>query len=478
MVGIDHSTLAGDEQYDYFGLLDLRVGAPPLEYMQSLNPTEDSTWSRTLPMEARRAWAPGEHPMLPEQLVLPGIRHSVWLGGPLRNEGSMAGFRTVLAEQAERIPMVTLWTDVPRSAFDLVRGGEVPEGRADLAAVHDMLAWANEKNVTLVSIDEVFHAGDPMSLHEEFRTEHAKQIGPGYAAASDILRLEILRRFGGVYCDGDNRITDFGAMQQVLHTSAGYALHSMGRPGEVGNDLMVIPQGHPVAEIFLDVIRENYTRTQRELYGPWARLAGPEGYRAEGQIANRRYSTMLRTGPQVLETLAQRLGVGTLAGLPVVGHSETNSAASWLRPAPGAAPTEAPSRETTLALTQRLVQTLVRELHNREGDLHLTLVAPVVDRHPQRELVWTAVLRHLAADPVLSGLVNRVTSRAVSPAGELVVDLPPEAAAVIVRNGPPGEVSSWLNGYAESAVLRLPDGAGHRERRRRPDRRTPGRVGP
>ncbi|MFD4395793.1 hypothetical protein [Kitasatospora sp. NPDC058478] len=465
LVGIDHSALTEDRQLDYFALLDLRFEAPLLEYMQELNQAEDSTWSRPVPLEARTAWAPADVPPLPEQLVLPGIRHSIWLGGPLGNEGSMGSFREVLAAQAQEIPMVTLWTDVPRSAFDLVRGGEVPEGRADLARVLDMHTWAEANNVLLISVDEVFHAGAPMSLHEQFRTEHAKQIGPGYAAASDILRLEILRRFGGVYCDGDNRITAFARMEQVLHTPSGYALHSMGRPGEVGNDLMVIPRRHPIADVFLDVIRDNYTKTQRELYGPAAEQTQPGGYRREGELANRRYSTMLRTGPDVLASLADRLGLPSYAQLPVIGHSQTNSAGSWLRPAPGAATAEvAPPPETTLALTQRVVQTLVRELHNREGDLHLSLVAPVVDRHPQRELVWTAALRYLASQPDLARLVRTVTERTFSPAGETRVRLPGEANAVIARTGKPAEGTWWLNGYARSATLRLPaDGGGHPE---------------
>ena len=93
---------------------------------------------------------------------------------------------------------------------------------------------------------------------------------------------------------------------------------------------------------------------------------------------------------------------------------------------------------------QHVVNTVARQLINREGDLHLTLVAPVVERLSEPGAGWRAVLT-LLAELQRAGrvpAVRSITDVRENPAGRFeVVRLPVEAEALLER-GPVG--SGWL----------------------------------
>jgi hypothetical protein len=230
----------------------------------------------------------------------PKLVHAVSLGG-VELPGSHDGWLTVL------------WTDVPRSKISL----------------------APTENVVVVNIDEVFNAESPMSLQPFFATEMAK---PGGRPA-DILRLEILRRFGGVSVEGDLHDLDLAAVdldQPWSHDSA-------------DNDVFAMPKGHPVTTVLLDQLRDGYRR--------------PE----------------------------------PLPVSPVVDDLSTTE------------------------LTKKIIQTLVRGLKVRGGDLHLNAVAAVLAGHSKAGVVWTAVLTFLASRPELAAQVNTVTWHHYGIADELAI---------------------------------------------------------
>ncbi|CAM5439453.1 hypothetical protein SFUMM280S_02494 [Streptomyces fumanus] len=114
--------------------------------------------------------------------------------------------------------------------------------------------------MVLLNVDEVFNSESPMSLHDFYRAETAKQVGPGYAAASDILRLEILNRFGGIYVDGDNLLHDPSHAAAAVTSPYGYAIDSDG--DTLGNSALVMPKGHPFAGLYLEQIKQLYTVPQ------------------------------------------------------------------------------------------------------------------------------------------------------------------------------------------------------------------------
>src|SRR5260370_39187773 len=137
---------------------------------------------------------------------MPLVKHTIWLGGRRTQPGFLASIAETAALLGPEGWRTVLWTDVPRRAFDAVINAAAGPVPAALGEVAEMLSRARASGVRLVNVDEVFHAGEPMRLNDYYRSEMAKQNGRGYAAASDILRLEILGRFGGLDSDADGRM--------------------------------------------------------------------------------------------------------------------------------------------------------------------------------------------------------------------------------------------------------------------------------
>ncbi|HYF37591.1 MAG TPA: hypothetical protein VD994_19980, partial [Prosthecobacter sp.] len=125
--------------------------------------------------------------------------HSIWIGGPLVDDGGKkaAIMRTLEFHKANNLTWsVNLWTDVSRADLHAA----APE-----SDVGKFKLWAEANQVNLLNVDEVFGPDTRMSLQGHFKLEENKK-GTGYAAASDILRLEALNRFGGIYTDGDDKV--------------------------------------------------------------------------------------------------------------------------------------------------------------------------------------------------------------------------------------------------------------------------------
>ncbi|MFI5607326.1 hypothetical protein [Amycolatopsis sp. NPDC051903] len=432
-------------------------------------PTAETTAPANLPHEASyaleqerpdhqlTAWAPGEVDPLPKVSETPLLLHAIWLGGPLRDAGTMQTFRANFGSAAQRFTgnvLSVLWTDVPRWQTDLARTTVPPaEGPDPLADVRDFVAWAQLHNVHLVNVDEVFTSEHPMLLQEFYNSETARRAGPGYAAASDILRMELMHRFGGLYTDGDNVVQGLDDLVTAAHSPQGYVTHRQGQ--KVANSAFAMPKGHPFARAYLDQQRENYGKTQRNLMPEGARTL-PQAFFATPHGRVHRNSIMYRTGPEALSQTARRIGLANAHQLPEMASVLMNSDASWLKPPPaGEATRPQLGREDTLALTQRVVQTLVRGLYNRNGDLHLTAVEPAVRRHPDPDLVWHAALSFLAADPDLAPLVRTVTDRHTYTGDTHDVQLPPAARALLDIDA--DRVHHALGEVQHTATLRSPD---------------------
>jgi hypothetical protein len=152
---------------------------------------------------------------------------------------------------------------------------------------------------------------------------------------------------------------------------------------------------------------------------------------------------------------ARRIGLASAQQLPGMSEIRMNSDASWLKPPlAGSSAPPSPERAETLELTQRVVQTLVRGLYNRDGDLHLTAVESTVNRHPEPDLVWHAALSYLAADPSLASLVRTVTDQRSYTGTVHDVQLPPAARALL--NVDPSRVHRNLGEVQRVATMRSP----------------------
>lgn len=416
--GHDYRQLTPRQTFAFLDKLDLAGSPKPSPKRMAPEGIKEAAegWvlERTRADRELSRWAPGDVPPLEKTTSTPRLIHGIWLGGPLRDAGKMSLFRRNFGESGKEFAgkaVTVLWTDVPREDFVAAsREGRIAvDGHDPLADVRDMSRWASENNVLLVNVNEVFNHENPMVLQEFYSSEVNKRTGPGYAAASDILRMQLMHDFGGMFADGDNKIEKLDDLTAVSESVEGFAVHRIGV--NVGNDAFVMSKGHPFAAAYLDQLRENYERTQEELLPPELKTSPPEEFDTP-LTRPYRHTVMVRSGPQVLAQVARRLGYDDYLDLPGMEHVSMHSAGSWLSPLPkGESALPPHDRESTLALTKSVIQTLVRGLRNRDGDLHLTAVEPVVLRHPNPDLVWHAVLAHIAGHPELSREVRTVTDR-------------------------------------------------------------------
>ncbi|WP_197519029.1 glycosyltransferase, partial [Mycobacterium sp. 1482292.6] len=197
----------------YFRALDLAAG-------QADRPVEhEEIWAEPAPADKGWWWPHRPRaefpdlvdlPDLPDRLEMPRVVHTIWLGGPVTDGRDVTNaLRTNLQALSARAQphglQVVLWSDVTRAQF-----GD------DAGVVAAMRQWAQQHRVIVLNVDEVFHAGEPMRLAGEYRMETAKGTAAGYGSASDILRLEVLHRFGGIYTDGDNPARDLHGLRDLL----------------------------------------------------------------------------------------------------------------------------------------------------------------------------------------------------------------------------------------------------------------------
>src|SRR4051794_4284763 len=147
-----------------------------------------------------RGLAPFE-PLAADTLEIPRVVASIWLGSPLSTrETSRAFWHNVQAAaiQYHGDFSFVVFTDLTRATVDRVRAEVTQPADPYLAEVWRMLAWAKgdgRYRIHLVNIDEVFHDQAPMLLDRLFRLNANKQDGPGWAAASDLLRWELVNRW-------------------------------------------------------------------------------------------------------------------------------------------------------------------------------------------------------------------------------------------------------------------------------------------
>ncbi|WP_191259944.1 hypothetical protein [Amycolatopsis oliviviridis] len=370
---------------------------------------------------------------LPARRETPKLLHGIWLGGPLADAGTTGIFQQGFAESARTLAgQAVLWTDVPRRRFEAALANE---SDASYAGERQMARWARSNGINLVNVDEVFNAEAPMRLDSFYRAELTKGTRRGYAAASDTLRVQALARFGGLYLDGDDRLLTPDILLRVHESPLGFGVSGVsGAAWSVpetmwNNNGLAWAKGHPMGWVYLDVLERSYRLPQAEVFPDVLAKAEKESFVTRFGRP-RRHSVLWRTGPQLFPKLRDR--TGEFAPLTGITH---NSLSSWV---PGRGHEAEPPRVTaadpdgTALLTAKVIQTLVRELANRQGDLHLTEVADLVERHETPAAIWSAALGYFADTPLLRERVRTMTSDRYQHDGFTTVSLPAEAAALLL----------------------------------------------
>ncbi|MFC9250959.1 WXG100-like domain-containing protein [Amycolatopsis thailandensis] len=393
---------------------------------------------------------------LPVQRETPKLVHGIWLGGPLADSGLTGELQKRFAKSAETVgAQAVLWTDVSR---DKIESALADENDPSLAGVRQMADWARRNGISLVNVDEVFNAEAPMRLDPFYRAELTKGVARGFAAASDTLRVEIVRRFGGVYVDGDDRLTDADAIRSLHDSKEGWALGVTTRDGgqAVNNSPLGMAKNHPVASFYLGQIEKKYELPQVELFPPGAATVPPTGFTTPGGSI-RRNSVMFRTGPMIFENLFKELGI---TRPPALAGVDRSSFMSWV---PGSkvevqhSHLDSDDVADTTRLTAQVTQTLIRQLRNRQGNLQLTEVVDLVRQHANPDIPLTAALKFLATIPALRGEVNSVTSSRFIKDSFFHVPLTADVADLLgAREGDPTE---FLGELIVPAKIKTPTAA-------------------
>ena len=386
---------------------------------------------------------------------IPRVLHAVWLGVPPSTESQFLCNLGYAARRYAGEVDVVLWTDLARDA--------VPHPLAD---------WAAEHGVALVNIFELFHADAPMVAHAQCVLEMAKQLPSGYAAASDLVRLEIVHRFGGVYADGDLKYADQDRdpaalgprpenlvefLDRLADSRPGFTMDPL-HGGGVGNDIVAAPARHRVIRFWLEQTRVNYFRSQAQIFGGLEAMALP--YVGEERWSHR-YVAPNRTG-RIHHRVLAVLGI-TAPDLPATQPPfRFNSVSSWIPNSPAApAPRPAVDDEQVLAVLERCLTVLEWQTVAREGDLYLAVIDPVVRTLPDPAAAWIALLTVLPTLPGTARITSVTDVRRRDDRGLERVELPPEAQALIDRpalsDAPDAldTVADWLG-----AGLAAPDDSG------------------
>ncbi|MEM1283280.1 MAG: glycosyltransferase, partial [Chlamydiota bacterium] len=199
---------------------------------------------------------------------IPRLQHSIWVGNPLNADiPKQQKFMNALVKNKRENPnwTVVLWTDQTRETMNNASPDSLP-GK--------MRQWAAENDIVLANIDEVFAGNNKMTLNEISNLEQNKG-GTGRAAVSDIARLEILNRFGGMYVDGDKPIL---VELDEIASAANNNKIRLGIPsgefqgfaagnyfGGIQNCALCAQKGHTVTQRILENIRINYRKNREKL---------------------------------------------------------------------------------------------------------------------------------------------------------------------------------------------------------------------
>ncbi|MFD3583845.1 hypothetical protein [Streptomyces sp. NPDC058683] len=399
-------------------------------------------------------------------LEMPRLVHAIWLGGPL-NTADAPRFWERYGNDARRFgneATFVLWTDVPRAEIGNALAGHRGPAGTRAAKVFDLVQWAGRAGIRLLNVDEVFNDNRPMRLNDAFRTELAKRTGPGWAAASDLLRVAVVKEFGGLYSDGDHVIDSLADLHDIGQGNRPdtYAVYSQFVPQtqnyDIANGVLLAPAGHPVLTMLEDTHLRNYEKTQRQLYQPFSNAI--QAGRVD--MSTHRYSVMFRTGPNTFTDLFVDLGYVNTVRVPSVQHITMSFEGSWRAAVPPVSVAENWPKDRTRALAKSLVHTAVRGLYNRDGDLHLTQLDKAIRKsgHPDRDLLWRSVFQFLQSRNDLASRVRTVTPTSWddnTSRWEPVV-LPPDIAATIQYAQAPPDV--WLAEYSYRARLWQPGLAG------------------
>ena len=266
---------------------------------------------------------------------VPKIAHFIWIGSDFTN----IEFRSNVEKWHTNRPelQIILWTD----QRDMTK--ETKE-------------WCTRFNIKLVHIDDVFSGEYSMECDREYRLERGK-IPPNWGAATDILRYNILYKFGGIYSDVDLR----ASLLKLPYESDGDMYMLQG-----ANDYFMSPPKHPLFNRALNEMGRRYQKTKHDLCDV-----------EMGAISPTVTETSFRTGPDLIHQIAK-----TTTKIKTLPRSKGNgSALTWIAEPFEMTPNSAEYPDKR-ALYRSLVTNIMYNLRNDPQTLDIAVYTPYIRLFP------------------------------------------------------------------------------------------------
>lgn len=224
---------------------------------------------------------------------IPNKMHAIWLGSLLDQAG-----RNNVAAHARKNPSKTmnLWID-----SSLYPGGVRFKESSEYK---EFQRWADSNRIIIRDVNDQDKDMREGMLSKDFYDDEIQGSNRNLAAASDLLRLEILLREGGIYFDAKDVFPGPMKFPKKMQTPVGFLCHWHDEMMSINNDILATEAGGEIIKRLRDAVHQNY----RELYQDSRKLRAHRdpGYTSpefwEGKNS-RKLSTLEVSGPIALAKL-------------------------------------------------------------------------------------------------------------------------------------------------------------------------------
>lgn len=234
-------------------------------------------------------------------VTIPAKIHAIWLGGILGEKGKN---NLVAWKKAHNDFQVTLWLDSALYTHAI-----------KLNEFNELKKWAKDNKIILCDIASDKNDANVQAKGYIYKNMLSKQyyndeINGSYrnlAAASDILRAEILYQKGGVYIDAEDVFPGAVKLSKILKKAAyGFYCHiekgNLEKSDSVNNDIIVsVPHG-TIISAYRNKINNNYIQLYQNVKKLQAhRNAEFSNQHLYGGVDARKQSTLQTSGPAALD---------------------------------------------------------------------------------------------------------------------------------------------------------------------------------
>ncbi|MBR7831383.1 hypothetical protein KDK95_34075, partial [Actinospica sp. MGRD01-02] len=421
LAGHDYADLSPAQVLRFFELMNLLKPAP------SRDQCDPAAWDLTdlsgserialpPPGRGRADWSPrsGAEP-LPASVGagIPKVWFTIWTGWGanrvLRPVGRSAMFWEQWSKSAQIHGDVTFvhLTEATRAEVRAALAPEQEPAVADdpaFADVRQLVRWAEANRIILISTDELLSVDDSGWIRRTLRARRARRDGPSLAEFSDLLRLWLVYRFGGLYLDGNKPLLSDTVFSVVAASVPGFG------GGDDSNAAFLAFPRHPLLRTMLEQVRANFRKDQVELARDGFSYQGVD-ITAVNLNAALRLPVIERTGPAMVHRCFIETGWSSQSGRPFappvpIPHHHPYQAA-WLLEEPEPAVRTLSDTEihaTVADLTDRLIS----DLDDTRGHLDLIAIEGALAELPDPDDALSAILRHLASHEELRTSVHGV----------------------------------------------------------------------